>query len=146
MYIPIVMLIIRLAFKEFCCILMTSCFSIFRICCFFFKSNAISWAISLETLIRLAWKENEVHGFDNESTMWPRTLTPHITLMLKFSKSNTHITEIVALHHDDVIKWKHFPSNWPFIRTIRRQPGDFPHKGQWRRALVFSLICAGING
>ena len=24
-------------------------------------------------------------------------------------------------------------------------PGEFPHKGQWRRALVFSLICARIN-
>ena len=23
---------------------------------------------------------------------------------------------------------------------------NFPHKGQWRRALVFSLICAWING
>ena len=25
-------------------------------------------------------------------------------------------------------------------------PGEFPHKGQWRRALMFSLICARING
>ena len=24
-------------------------------------------------------------------------------------------------------------------------PGDSPHKGQWRRALMFSLICAWIN-
>ena len=24
--------------------------------------------------------------------------------------------------------------------------GEFPHKGQWRRALMFSLICAWING
>ena len=24
-------------------------------------------------------------------------------------------------------------------------PGDFPHKGQWRGALMFSLIYAGIN-
>ena len=24
-------------------------------------------------------------------------------------------------------------------------PGDFPHKGQWRGALVFSLICVWIN-
>ena len=22
--------------------------------------------------------------------------------------------------HDDVIKWKHFPRNWPFVRGIRR--------------------------
>ena len=24
--------------------------------------------------------------------------------------------------------------------------GEFPHKGQWRGALMFSLICAWING
>ena len=24
--------------------------------------------------------------------------------------------------------------------------GEFPHKGQWRGALMFSLICTGING
>ena len=25
-------------------------------------------------------------------------------------------------------------------------PGEFPHKGQWRGALMFSLICTWING
>ena len=32
--------------------------------------------------------------------------------------------------HDDVIKWKHFPHFWPFVRGIH-------HKGQWRGALEF---------
>ena len=48
--------------------------------------------------------------------------------------------------HDDVIKWKHFPRNWPFARGIHRSPVDSPHKGQWRRALMFSLICAWTHG
>ena len=47
--------------------------------------------------------------------------------------------------HDDVIKWKHFPRNWPFVREIHRSPVNFPHKGQWRGALTFSLIYARIN-
>ena len=47
--------------------------------------------------------------------------------------------------HDDVIKWKHFPRNWPFVRKIHRSPVNFPHKGQWRGALMFSLIYAWIN-
>ena len=47
--------------------------------------------------------------------------------------------------HDDVIKWKHFPRNWPFVREIHRSPVNFPHKGQWRGALIFSLIYARIN-
>ena len=48
-------------------------------------------------------------------------------------------------HHDDVIKWKHFPRNWPFVRKIHRSPVNFPHKGQWRGALMFSLIYVWIN-
>ena len=48
--------------------------------------------------------------------------------------------------HDDVIKWKHFPCYWPFVRGIHRYPVNSPHKGQWRGALMFSLICVWING
>ena len=47
--------------------------------------------------------------------------------------------------HDDVIKWKHFPRYWPFVRGIHRSPVNSPHKGQWHGALMFSLICASIN-
>ena len=49
-------------------------------------------------------------------------------------------------YHDDVIKWKHFPCHWPFVRGIHRSPVNSPHKGQWRGALMFSLICAWIHG
>ena len=48
--------------------------------------------------------------------------------------------------HDDVIKWKHFPRYWPFVRGIHRSPVNSPYKGQWRGALMFTLICAQING
>ena len=53
---------------------------------------------------------------------------------------------IVNDTHDDVIKWKHFPRYWPFVRGIHRSPVNSPHKGQWRGALMFTLICARING
>ena len=48
--------------------------------------------------------------------------------------------------YDDVIRWKHFPRYWPFVRGIHRSPVNSPHKGQWRGALTFSLICVWING
>ena len=48
--------------------------------------------------------------------------------------------------HDDVIKWKHIPRYWPFVRGIHRSPVNSPHKGQWRGALMFPLICVWING
>ena len=51
-----------------------------------------------------------------------------------------------TIFHDDVIKWKHFPRHWPFVRGIHRSPVNSPHKGQWRGALMFSLICAWIHG
>ena len=54
-------------------------------------------------------------------------------------------TRSKLIKHDDVIKWKHFPRNWPFVREIHRSPVNFPHKGQWRGALMFSLIYAWIN-
>ena len=59
-------------------------------------------------------------------------------------------------HQDDDIKWNHFPRYWPFVRGIHRSPVTFvrgihrspvnsPHKGQWRGALMFPLICAWTN-
>ena len=52
---------------------------------------------------------------------------------------------MVWYFHDDVIKWKHFPRYWPFVRGIPRSPVNSPHKGQWRGALMCSSICAWIN-
>ena len=50
-----------------------------------------------------------------------------------------------AVIHGDVIKWKHFPRYWPFVRGIHRSPVNSPHKGHWRGALMF-FVCVWING
>ena len=47
--------------------------------------------------------------------------------------------------HDDVIKMKHFPRYWPFVRWIHQSLVNSPHKGQWRVALMVSLICDWTN-
>ena len=49
-------------------------------------------------------------------------------------------------NHDDVIKWNHFPHYWPFVWGIHRSPVNSPHKGQWRGALIVSLIRSCLNG
>ena len=55
--------------------------------------------------------------------------------------------EILNLEsHDDVIKWKHIPRYWPFVRGIHRSPVNSPHKGQWRGALMFLWSAPWING
>ena len=58
-----------------------------------------------------------------------------------------HNQDIIILHcHDDVIKWKHFPRYWPFVRGIQQSPVNSPHKCHWHGTLMFSLICAWIKG
>ena len=66
-------------------------------------------------------------------------------------RNESHMTSLMNVDgllysHDDIIKWKHFPRYWPFVRGIHRSPVHSTHKGQWRRALMFSLICVWING
>ena len=57
-----------------------------------------------------------------------------------------HLLQWNITFHEDVIKWKKCPRYWPFVRGIHRSPVNSPHKGQWRGALVFSLICAWTSG
>ena len=56
------------------------------------------------------------------------------------------LEEIDTTIHDDVIKWKHLPHYWPFVWRIHRSPVNSLNKGHWRGGLMFSLICAWING
>ena len=64
-----------------------------------------------------------------------------------FFPSRLHLSvfPLSYISHDDVIKWKHFPRYWPFVWEIHRSPVNSPHKGQWRGASMFSLICTWIN-
>ena len=52
----------------------------------------------------------------------------------------------LAWRHGAIPWWCHhmetFPRYWSFVQGIHRWPVNSPHKGQWRGALVFSLICA----
>ena len=46
--------------------------------------------------------------------------------------------------------WRHpmetFSALLAIVRGIHRSPVNSPHRGQWRGALMFSLICAWMNG
>ena len=53
---------------------------------------------------------------------------------------------ISRIFDDDVIQCKLFSCYWPFVRGTHRSPVNSPHKAQWRGALMFSFICAWING
>ena len=53
------------------------------------------------------------------------------------AKVDPDLCRHMAPLHDDIIKWKHFPRYWPFVRRIQRSPVNFPHKGQSRGDLMF---------
>ena len=78
--------------------------------------------------------------------MYPIICTLHI-VHCKIVMEKIQLSRDVRISgtHDDVIKWKHFLHYWPFVRGIHRFPVNSPHKGQWRGALMFSLICVLIN-
>ena len=63
-----------------------------------------------------------------------------------YTTRSTRVKKLMHSLHDGVITWKHFPRYWPFVWRIHRSAVNSPHKGQWRDALMFSLICAWING
>ena len=71
----------------------------------------------------------------NSIPSWSQLLLLHLSTL-----------HIFHSHLNDVIIWKHFPRYWPFVRGIHRSPVDSPHKDHWRGALIFSSICAWING
>ena len=81
----------------------------------------------------------------NKSVPIRTFLSQEATYMIIHAFITSQIDHCNSLH-DDVLKWKHFPRYWPFVRGIHRSPVNSPHKGQWRGALMFSLICVWING
>ena len=69
-----------------------------------------------------------------------------------FKNSTSSLPKIVRLLTEDhflqtllYASWRH-QHYWPFVRGIHRPTVTSPHKGQWRGALAFSLICAWTDG
>ena len=83
------------------------------------------------------------HFFSNYTSPVLWRMESHCILWLSERRTRSSCTK---LRQDDVIKWKHFPRYWPFVQVIHRSPVNSPHKGQWREASMFSMICVWING
>ena len=107
------------------------------------------WVNNGEAKCLCGWKE-----FHFNTSSWISTKWRHRPSTFRISgywrsgclKKILRFVHWKSAKHDDVIKWKHFPRYWPFVRGIHRSPVNSLHKGQWRGALMFSLICARING
>ena len=59
----------------------------------------------------------------------------------KLVRAYFRMLSVVIINEGNIFRVK-----GPFVRWIHRSPVSSPHKGQWRGALIFSLICAWING
>ena len=79
------------------------------------------------------------------SSCWTKSLSSYGVTRSQRVKSSAYLVAKMA-RHDDVIKWKQLPRYWPFVRGIHQSPVNSPHKGQWRGALMLSLICICIKG
>ena len=74
-------------------------------------------------------------------------------LVLEWQAINSHSPDSISLvpcrPSNFTAWWRHqmetFSALLAIVRGIHRSPANSPHKGQWREALMFSLICARIN-
>ena len=114
-------------------IILCICFAYWYICIAIHTWSLISSVLIMETwwlyLYPSMWLQDLMHSYSSRIMIY-------ITIFVLLCPGGKH---------DDVIKWKHFPHYWPFRRGNHRSPVSSPHKGQWRRALMFSLIFAWIN-
>ena len=67
--------------------------------------------------LTLRWRHNGRDGVSNHQ--------PHDYLLNSLFRHRSKKTS-------KLIKWKHFPRYWPFVRGIHRSPVNSLHKGQWR--------------
>ena len=96
------------------------------------------WGSKWYTACYLQSHNNMITGTDS---LWVATIGIYVTSHQK----SYHLLKRYWTIHDDIIKWKYFPCYWPSVRGIHLSLVDSPHKGQWHRALMFSLICAWTN-
>ena len=115
------------------------------------------WLDTIHNGIHFA--NSSTHGFSLE-IIGPRawcclmsyvcTLYSHLQYIVRnMHMVHTLLCFVMVWYHDDVIKWKNFSRYWPFVRSrywpFHLSPLNSLHKGQWRGALMFSLICTWIN-
>ena len=111
-------------------------------CVSFYRRTQTNDQSKIARRIMTARKMNNVRQMLTEIMNGRLQLTVTSLLMSRTPNPVYHV------HHDDVMKWKHFPRYWPFVRGIHRSPvpGEFPAKRPVTGYFDVSLICVWING
>ena len=66
-------------------------------------------------------------------------------LCVKWGRVTRRVQIPASGFHDDVIKWKHFPRYWPFVRGFHRSRWISRTKASDAELWCFFFICARIN-
>ena len=78
-------------------------------------------------LVGYSFRKNDLHVFNQHehTSCLPLIICKwHLDQRIavnSFCPTDEYLWRIID-HHDDVIKWKHFPRYWPFVRGIHRSP------------------------
>ena len=105
----------------------------------FMSKNCLKWSSRFRFVN--CWMLN-----GNQIRPWPLLRYGSPIWLTKWCFIGKHDLTFGTCLNDDVIKWKHFPRYWSFVKGIHRSPVDLPHKDQWRGTLMLSSICAWTNG
>ena len=89
-----------------------------------------------------------LRGSPLASTSWSNSL---IIDIYSAASAQRHVLMSPSYKMISIPSWRHQMESFSallaiFMRGIHGSPVNSPHKGQWRGALVFSLICVWING
>ena len=105
-----------------------------------------AWS-QLKTMAHILFYINTYVSEMDKVEMYALCRAPWVSINYSGTFRWVQTTRFFLCQHDsDVIKWKHLPRHWPFVRGNHRSPVNSPHKDQWRRALMFPLIFAWIIG
>ena len=119
-------------------------------CMKLWPTQGIAMGLMPHNYYRIQWRVwtiaiCEINGISREIYTWLIVICFAVVVWSFLLGSFNEFTRTIFSVHNDVIKWKHFLRCWPFVRGIHRPPVNTPHKGQWRGALMFCLICDWIN-
>ena len=99
------------------------------------------WMITVKIKIKI-----KVQPAMAQTMAWHRSGDEPLSELM-MAEVTDHLSHSASTSSRGIPWWRHqVKIYWPFVRGIHRSPVNSPHKGQWREALIFSLICVWING
>ena len=85
-------------------------------------ANLYSFIFEVKLTLEMLTVHGQQHSFSTHERVFLRKCQSFETenVSTRMRRTRTPNLRIHAVCYDDVIKWKHFPRNWPFVRGIHR--------------------------